>query len=79
MPFPTDEPVVITFEQRLRCVEIAERSVYYVQQASSISVYEDKSLREILDRADRIAQYCLNADPPANLIERLRAVLCAKD
>ena len=38
--------------------------------------YQDKPLREIFERADRIAMYCAEDAVPSSLLEKLRSVLC---
>jgi hypothetical protein len=73
----------ISAEIKLRCVEIAERTVASPYVPSSDpgrygGSYKDKPMREILERADRIAMYCFNEDIPLNLVERLRSALCEK-
>jgi hypothetical protein len=78
------EEQYVSTEFKLRCVEIAVSTVtnpYTSPPSSGIKFagYQDKPLREIFDRADRIMQYCLNDEIPSSLIDKLRSVLCDKN
>lgn len=74
------KPELLTPDFRLHCLEVAERTVYYSKESAAAGSYAnpvDKPMREIFDRADRIAQYCANAEVPSSLIEKLRSALCS--
>ena len=71
-----------TIDQRLRAVEIAERTMYYTTSratASSMSDYQHKDMRELYRRADSILVYAsgTEADDTKSLVTKLREVLCS--